>query len=137
MSAQEQSKLRFVTGAEVRDFYQNHWPGSDWYHDDTSVQFEDENGKWILADDAMVDLRQCGYLCWQGNDGTHRAGEMFPFIDFFEQYAAARTTELVTVEITRDRFDELLAAVVALGGVVHASSAGIQMSPGSVSQGPR
>ena len=65
-----------VLGASFRDFYQNHWP-NNWYVEDMPMDVEDENGRWLLKDDAVVTLNNMGYAVYDGPDtdglrnGTH------------------------------------------------------------------
>jgi hypothetical protein len=56
-----------ATGAEIRDFFDNHWP-ADYYleSDCAEVQVQDEEGNWILEDDKNYDLSLLGELGWQG-----------------------------------------------------------------------
>lgn len=50
-----------ITGAEFRDFYQNHWPEGCW-HEDAEYEIEDERGAWVLADDRILELSKLGYV---------------------------------------------------------------------------
>lgn len=54
-----------ITGAEFRDFYQNHWPADCW-HEDAEYEIEDDNGAWVLRDDAILDVSKLGYVVAQG-----------------------------------------------------------------------
>lgn len=50
-----------ITGAEFRDFYDNHWPKGSW-HEDAEYEIEDEEGKWLLGDDQILELSRLGYI---------------------------------------------------------------------------
>lgn len=56
-----------VLGASFRDFYQNHWP-KDWYAENLPLSVEDEQGRWVLPDDAEVDLTTLGLAVYEGPD---------------------------------------------------------------------
>lgn len=108
-----------ISGAEFRDFYQNHWPGTDWCHDGALFDFEDERGRWTLADDARVALGDCGCMCWQGTNGRpHKSGTMFPFVDFYRRHAEISTTRTLVVNIPIGQEAPFAAALVAIGGSV-------------------
>ena len=105
-----------VTGAELLDFYTNHWPSTDYYHDDANVAFEDDYGDWILPPDAKVKLSDCGYLAWQGSESIHPSGRMWPFYTFYKAYAEKRVTKLAIIEIDADKLEKLAAMIESLGG---------------------
>lgn len=50
-----------ITGAQFRDFYQNHWPAGCW-HEDAEYEIEDDNGNWLLPDDRILELGRLGYV---------------------------------------------------------------------------
>lgn len=81
-----------VTGAVVKDFYFNHWPKGMW-HEDSEVELEDENGKWILPDDAIVDTERLGYL---GNAESMGAPVM-SFTDAFKAFQKETDPDVVLV----------------------------------------
>lgn len=107
-----------ITGAEWRDFYLNHWPGKDWYIDDVAIEFEDENGTYVLSDDGTYRLGDFGYVCWQGPEGKpHKWGKMFPVADFFRTYKQGRGGEIVlSIAIDETRRGALEEFVAAQGG---------------------
>jgi hypothetical protein len=105
-----------ISGAAFRDFYENHWPGKNWYIADVLFEFDNEDGKFTLPADARVKLKHCGYLVWQGPEGKpYHHGEMFPFIDFYREFAEKRTTAIVVAEVPLDRMEEALAYLASIG----------------------
>jgi hypothetical protein len=107
-----------VTGAELMDFYMNHWPSDDYYHDDANIAFEDDYGNWVLPSDAEVKLSDCGYLAWQGSKSVYPSGIMWPFYTFYKVYAEKRVTKLVNIEIDADKLEQLKSLIESLGGKI-------------------
>jgi hypothetical protein len=67
-----------ATGADIRKFFFDGWD-MDYYHEyeDATVQVQDEQGEWLLDDEAMYDLNELGMLEWQGDaNANNRAGQM-------------------------------------------------------------
>mgnify|MGYP007008282728 CR=1 FL=1 len=122
-----------ISGAEFRDFYQNNWPGPEWYIDDVAFEFEDDRGNYILSDTAKVLLSDCGFLVWQGPAGKpHRPGAMFAFADFFEKYRSSRTSEImvpVVAEVPHDRLDEMLSFLASIGARIQPGQARLRLRP--------
>ena len=104
-----------ITGAAFRDFYQNHWP-SEWYVEETYIDFEDEVGKYILPDDAKVKLRDLGYAGWQG-PGTPPDGHRSCLVAELYIKAMTEITDEVYISfrVPADKADELASAAAALG----------------------
>lgn len=55
-----------VTGAEFMDWFENNWPGEDWYLDENEIETHDDKGEWIIDPMQIYDTRKLGILCWQG-----------------------------------------------------------------------
>jgi len=78
-----------ITGAQWRDFYQNHWP-DEFYIDHFRIEFEDEVGNYILSDDARHTFDVFGYAVVQqpvrGSTlpGLKETGTMFPIHILYE-----------------------------------------------------
>lgn len=109
----------YITGADFKDFYKNHWPGEDWYLDDVGFEIEDEVGKFTLPLTARVRLSDCGYLVWQGKNGDpHRSGEMFPFINFYIAYKKQKPHETVVAEVPQEKVAEVVAFLESVGATV-------------------
>lgn len=80
-----------ISGAEWRDFYQNHWPDA-FYIDDIGVDFEDDRGNYILNDRARYPFELFGKAVWQGNDSLPFTRGLM--IDVHLLYAAIMGTDL-------------------------------------------
>jgi hypothetical protein len=107
-----------ISGAEFRDFYLHHWPGRDWCIEDCEYEIEDEEGNFILPDDASVRLANCGWLIWQGSGGPPSGQRMLSFADVYLEYASVRTTEFLLIEMPKGMKQEIEAFVTQHGGKV-------------------
>lgn len=110
-----------ITGAEFRDFYQNHWP-REFYIDDCGVDFEDDNGNYILPDDARHPIGEFGVAVWQGKSGETWAGRRFEdheMIELHEVYAEVmgknQKEVLVAFRIAPEKAEALVAAAKEMG----------------------
>jgi hypothetical protein len=81
-----------VTGKDFRTFYQTGW-NRNWYHDDATIQCEDETGNWILDDDTHYAISDLGYSVWQGEEGKYSSGQMFPVWMQFSDWAEGQQPE--------------------------------------------
>lgn len=98
-----------ITGAQFRDFYQNHWPQGYW-HEDAEYEIEDEFGTFILADDAILDVDKMGYL------DSGRKGDTKSFAEAWNEFIGAHPdVEIVTFRVPSAQFEALLAAAAELG----------------------
>jgi len=113
--SEEITEDTIITGAEWRDFYQNNWPGKDWYIDDMCVPFEDEFGKYVLDDASRHRLGDFGVLGWQGSTDQHPTGTFFPVSEFFAAYKGARKDEIVSFLVPSDTLVDLMDAAASLG----------------------
>jgi hypothetical protein len=48
-------------GKDIKTFYDDHFPEGR-YHDDNELEFHRDDGTWILEDDKMYDLQECGVI---------------------------------------------------------------------------
>ena len=71
-----------ATGAQIKTFFRDGWPGSDWYWDYAETEVENEQGDFVLDLKREYDLGRFGYLCYQG-DG-HR--DDWEFEDAFQKW---------------------------------------------------
>lgn len=98
-----------ITGAQFRDFYQNHWPQGYW-HEDAEYEIEDEVGKFILAEDAILDVDKLGYLA-SGTKGDTRS-----FADAWDDFTGSRPEEeIVTFRVPTAQIEAFLRAASELG----------------------
>jgi len=113
-----------ITGAEFRDFYKNHWP-REFHIDDCGVDFEDENGNYILPDDARHPIGKFGVAVWQGDPGETWAGRSFDnheMIELHEVYAEVmgknQKEVLVAFRVDPEKAEELVAAAKEMGATL-------------------
>lgn len=98
-----------ITGAEFRDFYQNHWPKGYW-HEDAEYEIEDDHGVFILADDAILDVEKLGYL------DNGKKGETKSFAEAWQEFVGARPdVEILSFKVPAAQVTAFLAAAAQLG----------------------
>lgn len=110
-----------ISGAEFRDFYLNNWPGHDWCLEECEVEIEDEEGNFILPDDALFPIKSFGFLAWQGKHKCpHEFGAMFPIFDFFAEYKGANspTNQIVVARVPTENLAQALAYLEDLGAEI-------------------
>ena len=98
-----------VTGAQWRLFYQTLWP-KDWYIDDITIDFEDENGHYVLDDDSVNKLGDFGYVGYQGKDKRYDSNALFPVRMLFEavMLPKMKTHETVSFCIPKNKKEAFL-----------------------------
>jgi hypothetical protein len=95
-----------ITGKEFNDWYENGWPGDNWYHDDyDETIFDDATGK-IKDESETYDTRDLGALIWQGPEFDAPAGE-WPIDKFIRKWRKEKTTFSVYVTGPKDRIEEI------------------------------
>jgi hypothetical protein len=107
-----------ITGATFRDFYQNHWP-KDFYVDDVYHPYEDDNGNFTLADDAVVRLDDLGHAVnYKPVDGKEM-NTFFPMHWLWNRIMAKQEKKmLVAFHIAPDKVDELVEAAKKVGATL-------------------
>ncbi len=104
-----------ITGAELRDFYQNHWPKA-WFVDEFYTDFENDRGQFTLPDDARVKLDDLGWAGWQGPGDAPNGLTRRPIGDLYIEAMAGRTEEaVVSFRLPTAQLDALRAAAADLG----------------------
>ena len=104
-----------ITGAEFRDFYQNHWP-KEWYVEDPYVDLEDDMGKFILPDDAKHKLSDFGYAGWQGSNEPTDGRTVKTIGELYIEIIGAQAEEyLIVFKVAPEQAEALKAAAAALG----------------------
>lgn len=104
-----------ISGAELRDFYQNHWP-KDWYVEEFYTDFEDEHCNFTLLDSACVRLCDLGWAAWQGlsdaPDGSTRRtiGELY-----LETMFGPTNMITVSLRVPREKLEALQAYINEIG----------------------
>jgi hypothetical protein len=106
-----------VLGAEFRNWFDNHWPGDDWYMEEP-YDVQDEDGKWIWPDDKVLDTDNLGWLRWQGRGNAPRKD--WSVTEAFEEWknGDGAATATVAVTIPKELVDELVAWANARFGKV-------------------
>lgn len=100
---------RTITGAAFREFYQNHWP-KDFWHEDAEYEIEDELGKYILPDDAILEISRLGYLQGEGHKNV------LSFEEAWDSYIGAKPdVDILTFRVPSEQVAALLAAAADLG----------------------
>lgn len=104
-----------ISGAQFRDFYQNHWP-TEWFVEEFHVDFEDEVGNFILPDEARIKLDSIGWAGWQGagDPPDRRRSQMIGKL-YIEAMSSFTEEAVVSFRLPRDQLDALIAAAEALG----------------------
>lgn len=116
----ELTNSTLITGAQFREFYLNNWP-KGWYHEDAGFEFEDEEANFILPDDKLVKLGDCGYMVREAHE-KHDGPDTVAFIEFYREYAQAQTVDLLVVKVPKERRDEILALLEKEGCIVEAGT---------------
>lgn len=103
-----------ITGAELRDFYQNHWP-KEWFVDEFYIDFENERGEFTLPDEARVKLDNLGWAGWQGHGAAPNDLYQRPIGELYIEKMAGRTQEtVVSFRLPKAQLDALRAAAAKL-----------------------
>ena len=101
-------------GRDIQDFYENHWP-EEYYHEDSAVEFNDDNGKWQLKADTEYNLEDCGYL-----EPQHRGKglESIPFEEAFTDWLNARGFDTITIKFPKAQKDRVTAQIISMGAKI-------------------
>lgn len=108
------SAVATITGAEFRDFYQNHWPGEpgEVWHEDAEYEIEDDAGNFVLADSAVLELRRLGYVQFEN-------GKFFrTFEDVWNEWKQQDHPLMVTCRIEPGNLHAFLRAARQAGAEV-------------------
>ena len=95
-----------ITGAELRLFLGEGWPGDDWYWD-TEIGDDDPDG--LPRPDAEYDADQIEGLFWQGQ-GPKPDGN-FDFLHLFRKWRKDRSYDLLTVQVPKANTAVFLASL--------------------------
>ena len=101
-----------VSGALVREFVINGWPGDDYYWDDfeeSTVPLDEEGFPYADRD---YDLTDMGFLVQVGED------EHPSFADAFHQWLKSQTSLTLAIQIPREKEDEVRRAISQADGKV-------------------
>jgi len=99
-----------ATGAEILDFYNNHWPGDDWFIDDYSVDPAGDDGV-PLNPAEKYDLADFGFIMWQGAGDPPKAAPVYsddsvPFAKWFNFWKLQKSTCTHAVTLPKAQEEE-------------------------------
>jgi hypothetical protein len=98
-----------ATGAELQDYYVNHWP-NEFYHDDSAIELVDDDGNWLLEPATMYNLADLGWLHPQAT-GTEPIGFKEAFLDWKEK----RDYVTITIRGPKPESQDVQTALVKAG----------------------
>jgi hypothetical protein len=101
-----------ATGAEICEFYDNHWP-EGYYHDDCEIEISDGDGKHYLDPCQKYDLTELGVLVADG-DPDNRITFQTAFLRWKKTFGKRILVAIVPAE----RVEDLMAVVKEWGGRV-------------------
>lgn len=106
-----------ISGHEFKDFYDNGWPGDNWYHDyddDASIFFDNEGE--LIDLDRVYDSDDLGTIVWQGpeiDDPTHSEG--MSIAAAIKKWRKQKTTFSFVVSGPKENGDALRKELIARG----------------------
>lgn len=116
--------MKFL-GADVYAFYHEWPPGTNWYHDDSDLEIEDERGAPLLDLSAKYDGDELGSICWQGPDpGIVKIGSvtlkggrgiLYEFDPVLSAWLKARQVATLVVEVPHDQVESFTALAATNG----------------------
>lgn len=104
-----------ATGAQIKEFFENGWPGDDWYWDDNNIEIESGQGDFVLKLTQEYDLDDLGCLYWQGLDDCPR-DEYWGFEEAFAEWRDSVEYDVCVVSIPKDSKLALMNFVKLVGG---------------------
>ena len=104
-----------ISGAELRAFIAEGWPGNDWYWEVSA--FDDLPDGMPLASETYdtADFEDEGALKWQGK-GEKR--DPMPLADVIKSWREARDFDVVAIMVPKDRWDEFRLAIHRVGAII-------------------
>lgn len=97
-----------ITGAEFMDWYDNHWPSDDYHHDDSAIDLFDDNGSWNLDPLAEYNTADLGDI-YEDNCFVESV------TDAIRRWRHNSDFEILTIEVPKDRVEELKKHILAAG----------------------
>ena len=95
-----------VTGAEFMDWFDNHWPGEDWYIDDGAIETHGIGDRWLLDPAAVYNTDDFGSLFYQGEDESKRFDRL-DIDSLIQKYREQRDSDVLVVTIPKNLTEEL------------------------------
>jgi hypothetical protein len=108
-----------ISGAEFIDWYDNHWPGDNWYHDDANIEIHDDEGAWLLDPAEMYDIDDLGAILYQGPDDHPDAAmaDTSTLAGWIRKYRKARDFDVLTVTCPKELTATVKETLAAVKGV--------------------
>lgn len=102
-----------ITGAELRDFYENHWPGKpgEVWHEDCEYTLTDDHGNFTFPLDGRLELSGMGYLQHGWNGPAQSFEEAWR-----EHVQCCAGSEVLVLRVPVEGIEDLRSHVVRLGG---------------------
>jgi hypothetical protein len=99
-----------ATGAEIWDFWQNGWPGDNWFIDDYEVDVEGADG-CLLEMGKKYDLVDLGTIYWQGDgdppdEAPHYGRDGLEVSKWYAWWKRKQTTTTFSVTIPKTQEGE-------------------------------
>ena len=83
-----------ITGAEFKDFYENHWP-KEWYVEEAYVYFEDARGNFSMNLEARHKLSDFGWAGWHGEKKPADGKEKKSIGELYLEIMGSKKTEVL------------------------------------------
>lgn len=98
-------------GADIKEFWLNHWPDGMYVEDNEEALMNDTTGEPQLEDGEKYDLNRFGYLL--RNQGS--TGQEASFETYFRRWIKERDTVTVIVTVPRGKEDECIGLIKQAG----------------------
>jgi hypothetical protein len=110
-----------IRGFEFRDFWHN-FMAPNWAIEDVRVDFDDEDGNYILDDEGTFRLGDFGNAVWQGNEESRPdwlvyGYDLIPVWHLYSQMKHSDPRRLIALRVPEDRMQELREFVTRIGGM--------------------
>lgn len=102
-----------ITGAEYMDWYDNHWPGDDWYIDESCIETHDNNGQWILDPSDVYDTNDFGLLFYQGDDQSRF--DRMEIASLIRKHRKQRDYDVLAVTVPKTLTEQVKRVLIELG----------------------
>lgn len=98
-------------GAEITDFWRNGFP-EGYYSDDCEIEVVGEHDENLLEPDTNYPLSKFGNLYPDMYDGGEN---VISFTSAFNRWKKAQTTEVLIVDVPKEKADEARQQIASLG----------------------
>lgn len=96
-----------ISGAEFKEWYYNHWPHENYFLEDCKIQLHDDNDEWIIADDAVLDTDDLGYLVWDSLTMPKPAIENNSVTSFIHRWRTTRDYDILVFKVKKSLADKI------------------------------